>query len=143
MGSDGERTRMCSNENITPRKMYDLSPNGPFNVQYELGDFWSLSDELRDSCVNNLNPMWWSIDDTDADDATKAIFEDQEEKEHVQFVSDHVTRPLNSSPVSPQVIAVMVIGIAVFALLRLCTFKSGKKMVGIVDGADGNVYGAI
>merc|ERR1719203_1509310 len=142
-GVDGERIRMCSHENMTPRMLYDLSPNGRFKVKYELGDFWSLSDELRTSCVANLNSMWWSIDDTDADDATKAIFEDQEELERSEFVSDHVAASMGSSPVSLQVIAVMVIGIAVLALLRLCTSKGGKKMTGIVGGADGNVYGAI
>merc|ERR1712087_429827 len=116
-----------------------ISPNGPFKVQFELGRFWSENDELRAQCMDNLNPTWWSIANTDSDAATKAIFAAHAERVRSQFVSDHLAQSMESSPVGLQVIAVMVIGIAAVALLRLCTLRD-KKMTGIVRNADGNVY---
>merc|ERR1719229_1923458 len=57
--SDNEGRRMCSDMDITPRLMFDMSPNRQFGVVYELGDFWSKNDELKTLCEDHLNSTWW------------------------------------------------------------------------------------
>jgi len=57
--NDGERHRLCSDMDITPRLMYDVSPNTQFNIVYELGDFWNDNDRLKASCSEYLNGTWW------------------------------------------------------------------------------------
>ena len=54
---DGKR--MCSDMDITPRLMYDISSNTQFGVVYELGGFWNDNEELKSMCSANLNSTWW------------------------------------------------------------------------------------
>lgn len=51
--------RFCTNNDVTPRIMYDLSPNSPWNVVYELGDFWHENEELMEMCSDKMNSTWW------------------------------------------------------------------------------------
>jgi len=56
--------RFCTNNAVTPRLMYDLSPNSPWNVVYELGDFWHENEELMEMCSDNMNSTWWHDEET-------------------------------------------------------------------------------
>ena len=59
-GSSGQRKRLCSDQDITPRLMMDISPNTDFGIVYELGDFWNEDSDLSTACSDSLNTSWWS-----------------------------------------------------------------------------------
>ena len=104
-GTNGVGKRLCSTKDITPRLMYDVSPNRGFGVVYELGDFWNKNDDLKAMCSEYLNDSWWS---------NEAADEDSESELEVNF--EFVTSSyLNSSPV---VIVMLVIGMALLAVIR-------------------------
>lgn len=118
---------MCSDMDITPRLMYDISPNTEFNVVYELGDFWSKNTELKSRCNAYLNATWWSVEETDTDSP-------------LEFVSDHILHSVHQS-LSETISILLLIAVAVISLLRIYAFCSRNKCVDTtaVDG----VYGAV
>merc|ERR1719216_540327 len=116
-GSSHQNARLCSWVDITPRLMYDVSPNTHFKIAYELGDFWSSNSELRDRCNDFLNTSWWlnsmgSVDSRDAQVAAVAV-------------SDHTERAVNWRPseMSLSAIILMVMAVAVMAALRRCVSR--------------------
>merc|ERR1719419_339436 len=126
--TDGEGERLCSTEDITPRLMYDLSPNTAFGVVYELGQFWSGNEALKGMCADNLNATWWSVEETDTDSDTDAIF-GAEERENLQFVAGGLLRSESalSLETSIGVAAAMLLCIAAMALLRRCGAALRRK----------------
>jgi len=120
--TNGEGGRLCSNTAITPRLMYDISPNTKFDVVYELGDFWPRNDELRAECEENLNSTWWVRSDPDI------------ESEY-QFVSDRLVNAQNRISLAPM--AVMVFGVVMVAVLKWWS-ESARKSVA-VDSEYGSV----
>jgi len=132
-GTSGERKRLCSNFAITPRFMFDVSPNtGWFNIVYELGEFWSENEPLKTSCAAFLNSTWWSVAETETDYDTDVIFaDDSETVEKQEFVADRVLRSFQrfASETTVRVIVFMAIGMVIIALLRR-QLSSRKKMVG-------------
>jgi len=115
-GSNGQRVRMCSSAQITPRLMMDISPNSPFNIVYELGNFWNKGLALPGFCSDNLNSTWWS--NADATSSTSS-----------QFVMDRVLSSVAalSGETSFVAMAVMVMGLVVIAVLRSCRSSSKGK----------------
>ena len=122
---------MCSDMDITPRLMYDISPNTEFNVVYELGDFWSKNTELKSRCNEYLNATWWSVEETDTDSQSES---------HFEFVSDHVLLS-NNRFISETIGVCLLIAMAVISLLRVYAFYGRSKCVD-TTAADG-VYGAV
>jgi len=51
--------RFCTYNSVTPRLMFDRSPNSMWNVVFELGDFWHQNEELVQMCGDNMNGTWW------------------------------------------------------------------------------------
>merc|ERR1712087_696221 len=52
-------TRFCSDHDVTPRVMFDMSSNTNWDVVYQLGDFWHQNEELQAVCGDALNGTWW------------------------------------------------------------------------------------
>jgi len=131
-GTNHERKRLCSDLVITPRCMFDVSPNTVFNIVYELGEFWSENEPLKTSCAAFLNSTWWSVAETETDYDTDVIFaDDSETVEKQEFVADRVLRSFQrfASETTVRVIVFMAIGMVIIALLRR-QLSSRKKMVG-------------
>jgi len=63
----------CANHTVTPRLMYDVSPNTRWNVIYELGGFWNDNTELIAQCADDLNDSWWA--DTMMEGDIVAVFD--------------------------------------------------------------------
>ena len=98
--------------------MYDVSPNSQFRIVYELGDFWSVNDELQFMCADNLNDSWWTLIVYGVEDETE------------EFVSNHGVHSdsakwLNSK-MSVLSTILMVIAVSVMALLRVCSSRRKK-----------------
>jgi len=136
-GSSGQNARLCSYINITPRLMYDVSPNTHFEIVYELGDFWTSNADLRERCNDYLNTTWWlnSMDATYTKMAAAAA---------KASVSDHIDESVDSvnwfsSQTSLSVIILMVIAVAVLAVLS--RFASRPKALN--QEKETAVYGAI
>merc|ERR1719229_324821 len=137
-GTDEEGKRLCSEYSITPRLMYDMSPNRGFGIVYELGDFWSKNDELQAQCGDNLNSTWWRMADTDPMGETES------------FMIDHVLRSiettlgLSKGDYYIQIVAVLLIGMAIISMLKLwgCTLTPNTSNRKLMDIGDGGVYGA-
>jgi len=127
-GTDHEGERLCSYNNITPRLMYDMSPNRGFGLVYELGEFWSANNELQNACSDNLNSTWWRMAETDPMDDTES------------FVVDHVLR--STKMAKTEIVWMLLIGIVIISMLRICgsTWCSNRKSM---DLSDGGVYGAV
>merc|ERR1712176_1681257 len=106
----------CSDHDITPRKVYDMSPNSQFNIVYELGDFWTDNDELKSMCAENLNLSWWRV---------PAV--DRMESGMEEFISNHGVHSASAkaffSTMSLSAMILMVIAVSVMALLRVCSSK--------------------
>jgi len=132
--SDDEGARMCSYRDITPRLLYDLSPNGVFGVTYELGEFWHKNDALRGMCADYLNLTWWSDSETDTDS-------DVDE----QFVADRVLHSESgvTSKTNIGVMVLMLSGIVVVALLRACGVAMSQKEVDLLWSGEGKHYGTV
>jgi len=135
----GKKKAMCSEMDITPRLMWDVSPNSDFGIVYELGDFWTDNEELKTQCADNLNATWWKV--PAADKERHEVVEEDEE-----FVSEHVVRSTSSkgltSTMSLSVMVLMVMAVAVMAVLRTCiSRKKGLKETAI--GMDHIAYGTV
>ena len=117
---------------LSYRLMFDMSPNSPFNIVYELGDFWTDNDKLREECAYSLNSSWWRI----AED-------DPMETETKKSFMNSAWQSLPSNTTSVSAIMVMVIAIAVMALLRSCELRMRKKKVAELMDGDEAAYGAI
>jgi len=126
-GTDGESMkRMCADVDITPRLMFDVSPNSVFDVVYELGDLWSESDELQSECSSHLNSTWWRMTERDPMESNES------------FVNS-AWQSMPTHTVSMSMI-MMMIGMAVMALLRSYGMRiREKKLMNTEEAA----YGAI
>jgi len=119
-GSNGENKRLCSDHDITPRLMYDVSPNTPFNLVYELGDFWSSNDELNSRCKDYINSSWW-LNSMEADHQSESIS---------AFTAVHWFSNVTMST-SLSVILLTVIAVSMLILLRVrVRGKMAKAMNG-------------
>jgi len=126
-GTDGEAKRMCSDIDITPRLMYDVSPNTIFDIVYEVGDLWSDSDELQAMCADHLNSSWWRFTDSDTMETKESFLNSA-----WQSVPTHT--------VSMAAMAMVVIAMAVIALLTRCGVRMREKKLMNTEEA---TYGAI
>ena len=119
---------------MTPRIMYDESPNRGWNVVYELGDFWNKNDELRSQCTDYLNESWWmGLSDNSASSADA-------------FVAEHaVSFGASQSVEATLAVAVfMVIAVAMIVVLRHFALSlRAKNTEQIVSAGDGKEYGAV
>lgn len=143
-GTNHEGKRLCSSQDITPRLMYDMSPNRDFGLVYELGEFWSANDELQGLCADNLNSTWWRMSQTD-----QKADEDQAENAAVSEMSEfvvarswHSGRKWFLTNYVETSALFMLIGMAVLSLLRLwgCSLSPNKR---VLDTADNGMYGAV
>ena len=125
-GSNGEGNRMCSDMIITPRMLYDISPNTQFGVLYELGEFWSDNDQLISECASNLNSTWWSVAGTDANSVSAVGL---------------AVRSLRSTEC--QWAAIGMVGVVLIETLRRRRNAVRRKKVEGGKAGDGGVYGAI
>jgi len=134
----GKSPRLCSHRDITPRFMFDVSPNGAFKIVYELGDFWNENDDLKAACADNLNGSWWS----------NAMINDQDSESnpstdgYAQFVSDHIlestTRFTSATAIGPVVF--LALGMMLMALLRHCAMRTKEQKLNVIDDAS---YGTL
>merc|ERR1712045_952448 len=129
--SNGKKKAFCSDNLITPRLMYDISPNSQFNIVYELGDFWTDNDELKSLCAENLNLSWWRVPAVDR----------MEEFVSNQGVHSESAKWLNSK-MSVSAMILMVIAVSVMALLKVCSSR-GKKVEHLVASSEDCAYGTI
>jgi len=131
--SNGKKKAMCSDNDITPRNVYDMSPNSKFNIVYELGDFWTDNVELKSMCAENLNLSWWRV---------PALDEMEDGLE--QFVSNHGVHSAKwfNSKMSLSAMILMVIAVSVMALLRVCSSK-GKKVEHLIGSPEESSYGTV
>ena len=104
---DGTK-RMCSEMDITPRLMYDISPNTEFNVVYELGDFWNDNEELNSMCSEYLNSSWWTDTVSNRDIVVENV---------VQSDGESVIKRVHSGFVVEGFL-VLIIALLVMALLK-------------------------
>merc|ERR1711941_31329 len=109
--SNGKKESLCSNTVITPRLMYDISPNSQFNIVYELGDFWTENDELAMMCGQSLNLSWWRLPAVDGVE---------------EFVSNHGEHSDSAKWFNSEMsLSAMIL--VVIALLKKCSSK-GKSV---------------
>jgi len=131
--SNGKKKAFCSDNLITPRLMYDISPNSQFNIVYELGDFWTNNEELVSMCADNLNVSWWSMPN-------------EEQMETEEFISNHGVHSESAkaffSTMSLSAMILMVIAVSVMALLRVCSSR-GKKVEHLMGSPEDSSYGTI
>jgi len=128
-GSNGEGERMCSDMVITPRMLYDISPNTRFGVLYELGEFWSDNGVLQSECSGKMNATWWSVAGTDGD--------------RVGFVSQHSLQSAEWLDLQWTLlpVGVMLVGVVVIAAIRRCEMSMRRRK--LEEMGDGGIYGAI
>jgi len=122
----GKSPRYCSTHDITPRLMFDVSPNTVFKVVYELGDFWNHNKVLQSFCGEYLNASWWSNELKDV--------------KREQFVADHAAQSVDR-PLMTTIPSLMVIGAAVIGVLRFCGVSMRRK--GVDEVVEGGSYGAV
>jgi len=120
-----ERDALCGDEDITPRLMFDVSPNTQFHIVYELGDFWSENSELVAMCTDSLNATWWEL---------PAVVAEEDAVAGRILLAEH-------SGATVVVMAFMLIGVAVVALLRRCAATTEKRP--LFADRDGNAYGTV
>jgi len=120
--------RLCSSRAITPRFMYDVSPNRGFGIVYELGEFWDDNEELKELCSDSLNSTWWVQTETeqDADETTEALQQ--------YFPGTNIVVNVRSAAF---VLALSMV-IALLAMAASAVRADRKK-----DRIQGGVYGAI
>jgi len=125
-GTNGEGKRMCSTKDITPRLMYDVSPNRGFGIVYELGEFWNDNDELKAMCSEYLNDSWWNNAAVDA-----ANDEDTESDIAVsyQLMKDLVASSSNLKS-NVTVILMIVIGVTLLAVITYYRFQIESRKRG-------------
>ena len=131
---DLEWDSVCKHQDITPRTMFDVSPNTQFNVMYELGDFWTEQHELKSMCFDKANTTWWRVRGMELRDGANE-----------QFVSDHAVHSVNplKSNVAVGTMVFMAFAVAVMALLRLCGVTRTKKVDRISLSGDATAYGTV
>ncbi len=124
---DMEWDTVCQHMDITPRTMYDVSPNTRFNVVYELGDFWTEQHELKSMCFDKANTSWWRVRGMELKDGAVP-------KE--QFVRDHAVPSANplTSNVAVGTMVFMAMAVAMMALLRICGVTMRKEAVKAMKG---------
>ena len=92
-----------------------------------------------------MNASWWSIDETETDDDTDAVFTAAAEGVAYEFVSDHVLGSVSKTSIGSMVLMAFVV--AVLALLRWCALSTRKKAVndhaGSAEMAVSGDYGTI
>jgi len=135
----GKSPRLCSYTDITPRFMFDVSPNRVFKIVYELGDFWNENAELKAACADNLNSSWWSNAMINEEDTESNPWTDG----YAQFVSDRVVESANhwTSTTMMGPVVFMVLGIVLVALWRHCAVRTEKEKLAVVNVADS--YGTL
>jgi len=141
--TNGKKPAICSNTDITPRLMFDVSPNTRFNLVYELGPFWHDNSLLRSLCADNLNDTWWLNDmetDTDTDTDTD---DDTEESMLSRSMSEHGLRSEGTNVYTPTAMVVMLCGLVVMALMRWCMMRKEKDMKMMVGRGQGMAYGTV
>ena len=126
---------LCAERDITPRLMYDESPNSQFNVVYELSDFWHQNDALKTECADSLNTSWWRSS--------------HRGDEGVAVLADHERSHSVGGPMAPTVqttggVAVfLMIGAVAVVLLRCCASTMRKKHSVLDVNAGAAAYGAV
>jgi len=138
-GTDDQMTRLCSDTTITPRLMYDISPNTQFQVVYELGEFWTNNPNLKSVCADNLNSTWWNVVDAATDAEHNEGIDHEEESAFVS--SDHTLQSIYewSNSVAIGSVLFLVIGVIVMLLLRHCGMTVSKDKVKAVYGSTESV----
>jgi hypothetical protein len=117
----------CVDTDITPRLMFDVSPNTDFGIVYELGDFWFQNDDLKTQCADSLNTTWWR-------GARR-----KEEGEAV--VSGHVLSRSSNHFMTVGVVVFLLVGAVAMATLKACASSLRKKQ-GILS-TDPMAYGTV
>jgi len=116
----------CVDTDITPRLMFDVSPNTDFGIVYELGDFWFENDDLKTQCADNLNTSWWR-------GARRA-------QEGVAAVSGHALSR-SSAPTAVGVVVFLLVGAVAMAVLK-GTAAAIRRKEGMLS-ADTTAYGTL
>jgi len=126
-----DESRFCSTHSITPRLMYDLSPNRGFEVVYELGDFWNKNHKLREQCSDSLNDSWW-----------KGLVQNEED-EVIAVVTGHNVHSdaMETAKTTLEVTVFMMIAVAVMAVMQQFIWNSRQKKGKHIR--DGTAYGAL
>ena len=124
--------RFCTYNSVTPRVMFDLSPNNIFNIVYELGDFWHQSEELHGLCADSMNSTWWH----DGDNADGAVFTT---KTNVRLLY------LDPSKALDEAMVFIVIAIAALAMLKWYGWPcaAAKKLDEEAVSEGDGIYGSI
>ena len=126
-----QQVRVCSDNDITPRLMFDVSVNTQFNIVYELGAFWNDNLELISQCGDSLNSSWWSNVDMAA--AGSDV--------NFEFASDYVLHSVSETSIGTMVL--MVIAVAVMGLLRWYSVAMMRKALDELEKKETAVYGAV
>jgi len=121
--SGGKSPRLCSGMSITPRLMYDVSPNRGFKIVYELGDFWNDNQVLQQFCGDNLNDSWWSNEMVDGIDS-----ESDPDAEY-QWTSEYVMRSINMlrSDARMSTMMLMVVCMMAIVVMRHCQMNIRRE----------------
>ncbi len=127
-GTGSKEGAMCSTTDITPRLMYDVSPNTEFGIMYELGEFWTDNDDLKAMCSEYVNSSWWVFAAEDAEGTASSLA--------VDFVANRT-----SSDTTMGATACMLAGVVVVALMRHCEVAMRRKTID--DMGEDAVYGAV
>ncbi len=124
-------------QTVTPRIMYDESPNRGWNVVYELGDFWNKNDFLKTQCSEYLNETWWM-----------GLSDDVEEDELVRLGPDRAVGPRAETAYSVATtlaaVVLMVVAVAMIAVLKQCGMAlRNRKMDRVLVDHEVEQYGAV
>merc|ERR550525_1817860 len=111
--------RFCTYNSVTPRLMFDISPNSPWNVVYELGEFWHENEELMGMCSDNMNSTWWHDEETLRDSMS------------IQGISSITT--WNGYYVQIAGVVIVVVVLLVHSVWKKCSDRKGMNE-GIISG---------
>lgn len=132
--------RFCTYNSVTPRLMFDRSPNNIWNVVFELGDFWHQNDELVRMCGDTMNSTWWH-------DEENVMFTEitDDVDEHEFAVSKGVVagfaEKLNLDPIAE--VFLVVAAFVVFVILRRCSNGEAKNLYSGLRNEGDRAYGAV
>jgi len=128
-GTDSEGERLCSHTTITPRLMFDMSPNKRFGIVYELGNFLTGNDKLRRMCEDHMNSSWWRIADYDP-------------MEDLDFVAQHSWHWTTLRESTAMITGILlVVAAAMMIIHRVFELKSRKKR--LTEFVEEGCYGAV